>query len=264
VWVSGPEREERRAHVDTLIVALGEEGPAMRNIFGPVILRFGWSRCASVLDQAREIDAGDGIWAVTTRARRTLGGTFLALLKACEPEAESFLGRGRGDAKKLARRRAAARMPPPPDAARLAGVPGEHDLEGSVLGEATTAARCRRPLAGQAEQDMLAPMPTPGKLDVQIKINELPADVTTNKQGWKEFKLDCGGRLVSIALRPRMWNKIEEAAKQWPLWVAAINGGMGTSHGTGFIMSEPSVQVFERKSKPEPLPAVPEPPPEVA
>jgi hypothetical protein len=101
-------------------------------------------------------------------------------------------------------------------------------------------------------------MPTAGKLEVLIKINELPTDVTTDKNGWKAFKLDCGDRIVSVSLRPRMWNKIEEAAKQWPLWLAAISGGMGQSIGTGFVLSEPSVQVFERKQKPaEPATAAP-------
>ena len=103
-------------------------------------------------------------------------------------------------------------------------------------------------------------MPTPGKLEVMIKINEVPADVTTNKNGWKEFKLDCGGRVVSVSLRPRMWNKIEEASKLWPMWLAAISGGMGQSVGTGFVLHEPAVQVFERKP-PAPKEPPPEPPP---
>jgi hypothetical protein len=103
-------------------------------------------------------------------------------------------------------------------------------------------------------------MPTPGKMEITIKINELPTEVTTNKNGWKEFKLDCGGRVVSVGLRPRMWSKMEEAAKQWPLWLAAINGQMGQSIGTGFVLVEPSVQVFERKPRP-PADAPPEPPP---
>jgi hypothetical protein len=104
-------------------------------------------------------------------------------------------------------------------------------------------------------------MPTPGKLEVTIKINELPLDVGTNKHGWKEFKLDCGGRVVSIALRPRMWTKLEEASKQWPLWLAAITGVMGASVGTGFVLQEPAVQVFERKPRPEPAAAPGEPKP---
>jgi hypothetical protein len=101
-------------------------------------------------------------------------------------------------------------------------------------------------------------MTTPGKLEITIKINELPTEVTTTKAGWKEFKLDCGGRVVTVALRPRMWIKIEEAAKAWPLWLAAINGQMGQSTGTGFVLVEPAVQVFERKAKP-PAPTPEEP-----
>lgn len=103
-------------------------------------------------------------------------------------------------------------------------------------------------------------MPTAGKLEVTIKINSLPTEVTTNRHGWKEFKLDCGGRLVSISLRPRMWQKIEDASKQWPLWLAAIYGQMGQqSDRVGFVLIEPAVQVFERKERP-PAPPM-EPPP---
>ena len=100
-------------------------------------------------------------------------------------------------------------------------------------------------------------MPTPGKLEVTIKINSLPTEVTTDKNGWKGFKLDCGGRIVSVNLRPRMWNKIEEASKQYPLWLAVISGQMGQSSGTGFALVEPAVQTFERKPPAPP----PEPPP---
>jgi len=103
-------------------------------------------------------------------------------------------------------------------------------------------------------------MPTLGKLEVTIKVNEIPVDVITNKNGWKLFKLDCSGRIVSIALRPRMWNKLEEASKQYPMWVAAITGQMGQPMGTGFELIEPALQVFERKPRP-PEPPAPQPPP---
>jgi hypothetical protein len=110
------------------------------------------------------------------------------------------------------------------------------------------------PLSGTA-------MGTPGKLELSIKINQLPADVTTNKHGWKEFALDCDGRRVTVSLRPRMWSKIQEAAEKYPLWVAAISGSMGPSHGTGFALVEPSVQVFERKPRTEQPPGPPPPSP---
>jgi hypothetical protein len=99
-------------------------------------------------------------------------------------------------------------------------------------------------------------MPIPGKLEVLIKINQLPTEVTTDKNGWKKFRVDCGGRPVEIALRPRMWNKLEEASKSFPMWVAAIGGQMGQAIGQGFHLVEPNLQVFERKAPP---PAAPPP-----
>jgi hypothetical protein len=105
-------------------------------------------------------------------------------------------------------------------------------------------------------------MPVSGKLEISIKINTLPPDVTTNKNGWKLFKVDCGGRIVEIALRPRMWTKLEEASKQYPQWVAAITGLMGPSQGQNFALLEPALQVFERKARPpEGEPGAPPPPP---
>jgi hypothetical protein len=106
-------------------------------------------------------------------------------------------------------------------------------------------------------------MPTAGKLEVTIKIHEVPTEVTTKTNGWKEFTLDCGGRLVLIAVRPRMWNRFEEAAKAYPLWVASITGTMGATNGKGFVLNEPAVQVFERKARVvEPEAPTPVKPPE--
>jgi hypothetical protein len=51
-----------------------------------------------------------------------------------------------------------------------------------------------------------------------------------------------------------MWTKLEQAAANWPMWVAAIAGKMGTRTAEGFALEEPAIQVFERKAKPEPVP----------
>jgi hypothetical protein len=59
---------------------------------------------------------------------------------------------------------------------------------------------------------------------------------------------------VTVALRPRMWNKLTEAAANWPLWLAAISGQMGQSVGHGFVLVEPAAQVFERKAREAPPP----------
>ncbi len=95
-------------------------------------------------------------------------------------------------------------------------------------------------------------MTTPGKLEVTIKINAMPDGVVTDKKGWKEFTLDCDGRAVLVSLRPRMFSKIEEAARSWPLWLAVVTGQMGKAAGSGFVLTEPAVQTFERKPKPSP------------
>jgi predicted metalloenzyme YecM len=102
----------------------------------------------------------------------------------------------------------------------------------------------------------------PGKLECTIKITQLPAEaeVSTDKHGWKHFHIDCEGHSVLVALRPRMFQKITEAAKQWPLWLAAITGRMGQVQGQGFQLEEPSVQVFERKARV--APPAPDAPPQ--
>lgn len=101
-----------------------------------------------------------------------------------------------------------------------------------------------------------------GKLEVTIKINTLPTDVTTDKNGWKSFSVTCDALRVAISLRPRMWAKLEEAAKAWPSWVAAISGTMSAQEVPfrGFVLAEPAVQVFERKPKSPPPGAAPEVP----
>lgn len=91
---------------------------------------------------------------------------------------------------------------------------------------------------------------TPGKLEVTIKISTLPADVETVENGWKLFRVLCGEREVSIRVRPKLWNKIDEASKSFPLWVAAIVGQMGPGTEKGFELLEANIQVFERKAKP--------------
>ncbi len=100
-------------------------------------------------------------------------------------------------------------------------------------------------------------MSTPGKLEVTIKINQLPTGVTTTPNGWKEFGLDCGGRTVTVALRPKLFSKLEAASTQYPEWVAALTGQMGPTTAGGFVLLEPNLQVFERKPKAPAQPPTP-------
>jgi len=101
-----------------------------------------------------------------------------------------------------------------------------------------------------------ATMTIPGKLELTLKIDHLPATVHTDKNGWKAFIIRCGTQEIDVRMRPKMFNKLTDAAAKWPAWVASIVGQMGPSTSRGFELLEPNVQVFERKSKPaEPGPA---------
>ncbi|MEW6737490.1 MAG: fertility inhibition FinO-like protein [Acidobacteriota bacterium] len=92
-------------------------------------------------------------------------------------------------------------------------------------------------------------MPIAGKLEITIKINEFPADTKTVANGWKEFVIDASGCEITVTVRPKMFNKLEQAHQQYPSWVAAIAGKMGKATEKGFVLDEPAIQVFERKPK---------------
>lgn len=94
------------------------------------------------------------------------------------------------------------------------------------------------------------PMATTGKLELIIKINELPkANAVEN--GWQSFEIDCDGRVVSIVVKPKVWKKLTEAQANFPMWVATIGGQMGEATANGFILEQPNIQVFEKKPKAE-------------
>lgn len=91
-------------------------------------------------------------------------------------------------------------------------------------------------------------MPVAGRLEVTIKISELP-EAKTVENSWKHFEVDCGGQVVSVTVKPKSWKKLEEAQSNYPQWVGAIAGKIGAKTATGFVLDEPNIQVFERKLK---------------
>lgn len=95
-------------------------------------------------------------------------------------------------------------------------------------------------------------MPTPGKLELTIKINSFPAEVKTVENGWKQFEIACDDQIITVTVKPKVFKKLEIAQADYPMWVAAIAGQMGDSTDSGFVLKEPNIQVFERKPK-EPL-----------
>jgi hypothetical protein len=95
-------------------------------------------------------------------------------------------------------------------------------------------------------------MAVTGKLEITIKINQLP-EPTPGKNGWQAFEVDCDGQIIAVTVRPKVWKKLEDAQANYPQWVASITGKMGNRVKQGFILEEPAIQVFERKAK-EPKP----------
>jgi hypothetical protein len=91
-------------------------------------------------------------------------------------------------------------------------------------------------------------MLVPGKLEVTIKINELP-EAETVENNWRHFEIDCGEQVVSITVKPKVWKKLEDAQANYPQWVAAIAGKIGAQTAQGFVLEEANIQVFERKPK---------------
>lgn len=71
-------------------------------------------------------------------------------------------------------------------------------------------------------------MPTIGKLELTIKINEFPANVQTVENGAKQFDILAGEQIVTVTLKPKVFKKLEQAQENYPMWASAIaltNGG---------------------------------------
>jgi hypothetical protein len=89
----------------------------------------------------------------------------------------------------------------------------------------------------------------PGRLEINIKITQVPNWVQTVKRGWQRFCVNANGQIVQMKVRPRTWSRLLEADKQYPHWVASITGTMGHRIKNGFELLEPAVQIYEKKPK---------------
>jgi len=87
-----------------------------------------------------------------------------------------------------------------------------------------------------------------GRLELTIKISELPTPRTV-ENGWQQFEVDCEGTVFTITVKPKNWNKFASAAASYQMWVAAIGGKLGNKTPKGFLLLEPSIQIFEKKPK---------------
>jgi hypothetical protein len=145
------------------------------------------------------------------------------------------------------------------------------DLEGKSCGEIpqqhiedalarVSGKKFMRPAKEKKAKVPKVPLPPPhpdqlisGKMEILVKIHELPADSKTLRNGWEEFVIDAKGMKVKITVRPRTWKKLQQANKEYSLWVANIRGKMGAQRKggfkRGFELLTPGIQIFERMSK---------------
>lgn len=92
-------------------------------------------------------------------------------------------------------------------------------------------------------------MAIPGKLDVTLKINQLP--VVKSLGPTVAFAVNADGRTVLVELKNKAWNTLKTTAESYPQWVAAITGKLGEAIEGGFRLENPAVQIFEKKPKPD-------------
>lgn len=91
-------------------------------------------------------------------------------------------------------------------------------------------------------------MAIPGKLEVTIKINQLPEAKPASAQTML-FAVQAEGKTVVVEVKNKVWNTLKTAEEKYPQWVAAITGKMGAGIEGGFRLDGPAVQVFEKKPK---------------
>ncbi len=88
---------------------------------------------------------------------------------------------------------------------------------------------------------------TKGRLEVNIKITQLPNFVENIKNGWRRVYINANGCLVQIKIRPKAWNKLLQADAEYSMWIATITGKIGAKIKNGFELLEPAIQVYENQ-----------------
>lgn len=103
----------------------------------------------------------------------------------------------------------------------------------------------------------------PGRLELTVKFSEMPTPVPV--EGGVKIGVETGEGVVTAVLPPKVWRKLEQAAKDYPAWVASVSGSLARIANGEIALKNPAVQVFEKKLKP-PGDAAPaeNPPPEPA
>jgi len=115
----------------------------------------------------------------------------------------------------------------------------------------------RRAAARQALPPDATPIPkenlVPGRLELTAKFSELPQPLPV--QGGVKIGVQTAEGTVTAILPAKVWRKLEQAAKDYPQWVAALSGSLARFAEGEIALKHPALQIFERKARPETEPA---------
>ncbi|MCP5451252.1 MAG: ProQ/FinO family protein [Gammaproteobacteria bacterium] len=139
------------------------------------------------------------------------------------------------------------------------------DLQGQPAGVVTAAEAETARAAWKADQPAPScpaaaslpandtPLPqealVPGRLELTVKFSELPQPLAV--QGGLKIGIQTGEGIVTAILPPKIWRKLEQAAQNHPHWIAALSGSLARFADGEISLKHPTVQVFERKVRPE-------------
>jgi hypothetical protein len=212
---------------------LGEEQYKPRRQIRKLGQILGIEGIQKLYERTLEVEAAGGMFLELEGRRRSPGGVFF-VLSHDQLSDEQFLSVFQRPRLPPGARPPLPRRPSPKNASPNASPRPQGDVT---------------PFPQLSPQERAA-MTVPGKLELTLKIDRLPAEVHTDKNGWKTFIILCDTKEIDVKMRPKMFNKLSDAAAKWPSWVASVVGQMGPSTARGFELLEPNVQVFERKAKP--------------
>ena len=106
-----------------------------------------------------------------------------------------------------------------------------------------------------SEQQILSLSNPVASIDIAVKLNSVPKAQELSKTKQYQLKLEYNGLRLSIKLKGKSWRKalstVEEIEGRGGQWVMSISGKVGNS-GDVTELDSAGIQVFEKKSKPEP------------
>ncbi len=127
----------------------------------------------------------------------------------------------------------------------------QSDAQARLIGEKSMRSEKQKKIKPSKEPSVIPELDDliVGKMEVCVKISELPADSKTLRNGWEEFIINANGQMVKITIRPRTWKKLQTALHEFPMWVAHIRGKRGNHIKGGFELLTPGIQIFEKHPK---------------